>query len=137
MLNYYIMQLVGDKISSLKVENREKYAFKPRNLLQEIIGIWLHLAHEKEFLVKVATDERSERRKRKSGREETHAYDHSLTRVLTRVTSCPLCVTISSVPSGPIVPPSSPRLVASCVTARSCTSVRSSASSVSTSRWSS
>jgi ubiquitin conjugation factor E4 B len=59
LLDYYIVQLVGPKISSLKVRDRDRYHFKPRELLQEIVGTWLHLASEKAFLEKVATDERS------------------------------------------------------------------------------
>lgn len=60
MLDLYIMTLVGPKISELKVQNRDKYAFKPRDLLQEIIGIWIHLGNaSQEFLTKVASDERS------------------------------------------------------------------------------
>jgi len=58
VLDYYIVALTGPKISSLKVRDPLRYAFKPRELLQEIIGIWLHLATRKEFMEKVATDER-------------------------------------------------------------------------------
>lgn len=36
--------------------------FKPRELLNEIVGTWLHLAHDRTFLEKVASDERSVRR---------------------------------------------------------------------------
>lgn len=43
------------------MKNRERYEFKPRDLLTEIIGVWLHLAESKStsFLEHVAADERS------------------------------------------------------------------------------
>jgi len=59
LLDNYLVQLVGPKISQLKVRDRERYHFRPRELLQEIVGIWLHLAADSTFLEKVAADERS------------------------------------------------------------------------------
>lgn len=50
----------------------EKYSFRPRELLQEIISTWINLATDPKFLECVATDERSvglERRRVGQGRE--------------------------------------------------------------------
>jgi len=61
MLDSYIHSLAGPKVSNLKVKDKEKYNFKPRELLREIVSTWLNLAHDKGFIEKVATDERSYR----------------------------------------------------------------------------
>ena len=58
-LTYYIHQLVGPSISSLKVKHKERYHFAPRVLLKEMIVIFLHLSSSSQFLEKVASDERS------------------------------------------------------------------------------
>ncbi|KAJ1974146.1 Ubiquitin conjugation factor E4 [Dimargaris xerosporica] len=59
MLNYNLQQMVGPKCTELKVKNREKYHFQPRQLLSEIIDIYLHLADHPEFVRAVANDGRS------------------------------------------------------------------------------
>lgn len=40
----------------------EKYRFEPKKLLQELVDIYLHLAHRPEFVTAVARDERSYKR---------------------------------------------------------------------------
>jgi hypothetical protein len=127
MLDLYIMQLVGPKISELKVKNREKYAFKPRDLLQEIIGIWLHLAHEPEFLNKVASDERSVR--------WTCLVCAILSVGQLDILTVSICA--SAMCSVLIVILCSPRPVVSCAIVRSWPSVPSFVSSISTAKWSS
>jgi ubiquitin conjugation factor E4 B len=61
MLNYNLVQLVGPKCTDLKVKNPEKYSFNPKNLLSDIIDIYLHLAppNRNEFVIAVARDGRS------------------------------------------------------------------------------
>ncbi|KAI3636711.1 hypothetical protein MIR68_004978 [Amoeboaphelidium protococcarum] len=63
MLNYNLVILVGPKCTELKVQNPEKYSFKPRILLSEIIDIYLHLSREKtglkDFVQAVTRDGRS------------------------------------------------------------------------------
>ena len=59
MLDYYICQLVDSKIKELRVRDPDKYSFRPRELLQEIISTWINLATDEKFLECVATDERS------------------------------------------------------------------------------
>jgi len=63
MIDYYIVQLLGPQISSLKVSNPEKYNFEPRKLLVDIISIFLNFSlcpgkHDA-FLEAVVKDERS------------------------------------------------------------------------------
>lgn len=43
MLNSNIAKLVGPQTTELKVENKEKYMFRPRELLAGLIDIYLHL----------------------------------------------------------------------------------------------
>ena len=59
MLNYFLVDLVGPKCSSLRVNEPEKYHFKPRMLLYEIVKIILHFAPFPEFEVAMVRDERS------------------------------------------------------------------------------
>ncbi|RUS31621.1 ubiquitin elongating factor core-domain-containing protein [Jimgerdemannia flammicorona] len=58
MLDYNLAQLVGPKCMELKVKNPEKYHFRPRDLLGELIDIYLHL-NCPDFVIAVARDERS------------------------------------------------------------------------------
>ncbi|KAF7721031.1 hypothetical protein EC973_005541 [Apophysomyces ossiformis] len=57
-LDYNLSQLVGPKCTELKVSNREKYHFKPRVLLSQIIDIYLNL-NSPELVGAVARDGRS------------------------------------------------------------------------------
>eukprot|EP00871_Galdieria_phlegrea_P000638 jgi/Galph1/1575/GphlegSOOS_G266.1 len=59
MLNYFLLLLCGPKCQSLVVRNREQYAWEPRVLLTQIIGIYLHFQNESEFIQSVAKDGRS------------------------------------------------------------------------------
>ncbi|KAF9170198.1 hypothetical protein BGX20_009313 [Mortierella sp. AD010] len=58
MLDYNLVILVGEKMSTLKVKNPEEYRFQPRILLSDIIAIYLHLDCP-EFVAALARDERS------------------------------------------------------------------------------
>jgi ubiquitin conjugation factor E4 B len=59
MLNFFLVDLVGPKCSSLRVNEPEKYHFHPRALLYEIVKIILHFAPFPEFAVAMVRDERS------------------------------------------------------------------------------
>ncbi|KAI8381300.1 ubiquitin elongating factor core-domain-containing protein [Radiomyces spectabilis] len=61
MLDYNLSQLVGPKCTELKVKNREKYHFRPRTLLSDIIDIYLNL-NTTTFIEAVARDGRSYRK---------------------------------------------------------------------------
>src|SRR5581483_8930761 len=61
MLDYNLMTLVGPKCKELKVENPEKYRFNPRELLSNILDVFLHLCQRIEFIQAVARDGRSYR----------------------------------------------------------------------------
>lgn len=61
MLDYNLVQLVGPKCTELKVKNPEKYHFRPRNLLSEIIDVYLNLNSDT-FVASVARDGRSYRK---------------------------------------------------------------------------
>ncbi|KAI9138821.1 ubiquitin elongating factor core-domain-containing protein [Paraphysoderma sedebokerense] len=62
MLDYNLNMLVGPKCTELKVKNPEKYRFQPKQLLSELIDIYLHLSPRQEFVVSVAKDGRSYRK---------------------------------------------------------------------------
>ncbi|KAJ3088787.1 hypothetical protein HK102_007908 [Quaeritorhiza haematococci] len=62
MLDYNLAALVGPRCTELKVKNPEKYRFNPKKLLKELVEIYLHLAHRKEFVSAVAKDARSYRK---------------------------------------------------------------------------
>ncbi len=59
MLDYNLEALVGPKCSSLKVKNPEKFHFNPRQLLSDMLQIYINLCGESQFVVAVAQDERS------------------------------------------------------------------------------
>ncbi|GJQ12331.1 hypothetical protein GpartN1_g4122.t1 [Galdieria partita] len=59
MLNYFLLQLCGPKCQSLVVRNKEQYAWEPRVLLTQIVGIYLHFREEEDFAKSVAKDGRS------------------------------------------------------------------------------
>jgi len=58
MLNYFLDQLAGPKCLTLKVDQPEKYGFKPRLLLHKIAVVYIHLA-SRELVEAVAGDSRS------------------------------------------------------------------------------
>lgn len=43
MLNYNLHQLCGEKSRTLKVKNADKYHFDPKQLLNQLTDIYLHL----------------------------------------------------------------------------------------------
>lgn len=51
MLNFNLQQLCGKKCRSLKVPNPEKYGWDPKNLLDKITDIYLHLKSKKFYQV--------------------------------------------------------------------------------------
>jgi ubiquitin conjugation factor E4 B len=59
MLDYNLEALVGPKCRDLKVKNAEKYRFNPRQLLSDILQIYLNLSTEPEFVRAVAGETRS------------------------------------------------------------------------------
>lgn len=61
MLDYNLAQLVGPKCTELKVKNPQKYHFQPRQLLSELISIYLNL-FTPTFVQAVARDARSYRK---------------------------------------------------------------------------
>lgn len=62
MLDYNLEALVGPKCDELKVKNPEKYKFNPRQLLSDIIQVYLNLSDQGEFARAVAADGRSYRK---------------------------------------------------------------------------
>ncbi|KAG6550550.1 hypothetical protein Mapa_007919 [Marchantia paleacea] len=44
MLNYFLMQLVGPRRNALKLKEPEKYEFRPKELLCQIMDIYVHLS---------------------------------------------------------------------------------------------
>ncbi|KAI1314793.1 hypothetical protein EDD11_001721 [Mortierella claussenii] len=58
MLDYNLVILVGEKMSTLKVKKPEEYRFQPRILLSDIVAIYLHLDCP-EFITALARDDRS------------------------------------------------------------------------------
>ena len=61
MLDYNLEALVGPKKANLKVENPQDYNWNPRQLLSEIVDVYLNLKEKNSFLEAVATDDRSYR----------------------------------------------------------------------------
>lgn len=59
MLDYNLQALVGPKCQELKVRNPEKYKFKPRELLGDIVQVFINLSDERVFVRAVAGDGRS------------------------------------------------------------------------------
>ncbi|RUS16656.1 ubiquitin conjugation factor E4 B [Endogone sp. FLAS-F59071] len=79
MLDYNLAQLVGPKCTELKVKNPEKYQFRPRELLSELIDIYLHL-NCPDFVLAVAKDGRSYRKEwfmKASGILKTRGLKHN------------------------------------------------------------
>ncbi|XP_072992148.1 probable ubiquitin conjugation factor E4 [Typha latifolia] len=62
MLNYFLLQLVGPQRKSLSVKEPEKYEFRPKQLLKQIVQIYVHIARgDKEgiFPAAISKDGRS------------------------------------------------------------------------------
>lgn len=59
MLTFNLVQLVGPKCTTLKVEHPEKYHFKPRALLADVIKILLNLGQHAAFVESISRDGRS------------------------------------------------------------------------------
>ncbi|XP_072174441.1 ubiquitin conjugation factor E4 B-like [Diadema setosum] len=58
MLNSNLQQLCGPRCNDLRVENREKYGFEPRKMLDQLTTIYLNLDSQ-ELAEGIASDERS------------------------------------------------------------------------------
>ncbi|CAK9162965.1 unnamed protein product [Ilex paraguariensis] len=62
MLNYFLLQLVGPQRKSLSLKDPEKYEFRPKQLLNQIVKIYVHLARgdkENIFPAAITKDGRS------------------------------------------------------------------------------
>jgi len=62
MLDYNLDALVGPRCSDLIVDNKEKYHFNPRQLLSDVVQVYLNLSTQPEFARAVAGDGRSYRK---------------------------------------------------------------------------
>ncbi|KAI9465596.1 ubiquitin elongating factor core-domain-containing protein [Lactarius psammicola] len=62
MLDYNLDALVGPRCTDLVVENKEKYHFNPRQLLSDVVQVYLNLSNQPEFARAVAGDGRSYRK---------------------------------------------------------------------------
>ena len=62
MLTYNLDALVGPKCQNLKVKNPDKYKFNPRQLLSDILQVYLNLSDQGEFVKAVAGEGRSYRK---------------------------------------------------------------------------
>jgi ubiquitin conjugation factor E4 B len=61
MLNDWLLHLVGPRSQELKVDDPEKYNFRPKELLAQVCNVYLHLAVSPAFAPAVAHDGRSYR----------------------------------------------------------------------------
>lgn len=62
MLNYFLLQLVGPQRKSLSLKDPEKYEFRPKQLLKQIVNIYVNLARgdkENIFPAAITKDGRS------------------------------------------------------------------------------
>lgn len=62
MLDYNLDTLVGPKSRELGVEDKEKYSFDPRQLLSDVVQVFLNLSEQDDFVQAVAGDGRSYRK---------------------------------------------------------------------------
>ncbi|KAI0769012.1 ubiquitin conjugation factor E4 [Trametes elegans] len=62
MLDYNLDALAGPRCQALVVANPEKYKFNPKQLLSDLLQIYLNLSDQGEFARAVAADERSYRK---------------------------------------------------------------------------
>ncbi|KAI5293607.1 hypothetical protein KEM52_005382, partial [Ascosphaera acerosa] len=61
MLDYNLAAMVGPRSSDLKVTNPQEYDFRPRDLLSDLVTVYLNLAGSDSFILAVARDGRSYR----------------------------------------------------------------------------
>jgi ubiquitin conjugation factor E4 B len=59
MLDLNLVTLVGPRGANLKVQNSEKYSFRPRALLADLAEVYINLSKSPEFIEAVVKDERS------------------------------------------------------------------------------
>ncbi|KAG8527920.1 uncharacterized protein KY384_006836 [Bacidia gigantensis] len=59
MLDYNLDVMVGPKANNLKVKNRQEYGWEPKQLLADIIDVFLNLRNKENFIFAVARDGRS------------------------------------------------------------------------------
>ncbi|THH20082.1 hypothetical protein EW146_g1184 [Bondarzewia mesenterica] len=59
MLDYNLDALVGPKCRELNLTNKEKYSFNPRQLLSDVVQVYLNLSEEGDFVKAIAGDGRS------------------------------------------------------------------------------
>lgn len=59
MLDYNIDAMTGPKQANLKVENPDEYGFNPKQLLSDLLDVYLNLRKKEAFLKAVARDGRS------------------------------------------------------------------------------
>ncbi|KAK4981517.1 Ubiquitin conjugation factor E4 [Elasticomyces elasticus] len=59
MLDYNLDALTGPKQSNLKVEHPEEYGFNPRQMLADIVDVYINLSQKTSFHVAIARDGRS------------------------------------------------------------------------------
>ena len=50
MLNYNLEALVGPRCNDLRIENKEKYDFNLRQLLSDIVQVYLNLSKQPKFI---------------------------------------------------------------------------------------
>lgn len=62
MLDYNLTTLAGPKCSELKVQDPSQYRFEPRNLLKELVQVYLNLSKGEAFALAVSRDGRSYRK---------------------------------------------------------------------------
>ena len=62
MLDYNLDALVGPRCNDLRVENKEKYHFNPRQSLSDVVQVYLNLGDQDAFIHAVAGDDRSYRK---------------------------------------------------------------------------
>lgn len=62
MLDYNLDLLVGPRCTELKVKDPKRVNFQPRELLRQILSVYLNLCTRKEFIQAIAADGRSYRR---------------------------------------------------------------------------
>jgi ubiquitin conjugation factor E4 B len=62
MLDYNLDALVGPRCNDLHVKNKEKYHFNPRQLLSDVVQVYLNLGDQDVFIHAVAGDGRSYRK---------------------------------------------------------------------------
>ncbi|KAI5237011.1 hypothetical protein E4T43_08258 [Aureobasidium subglaciale] len=59
MLDYNLDSMVGPRRRNLKVDQPEQYGFKPRELLSDLVDVYLNLANRESFRQAIARDGRS------------------------------------------------------------------------------